>query len=279
MARFTCKFGIIKYIPSSVKQEIINIGVIIHSPKEGKIAFKLLDYDSRIKNFITEFQYAEFSAFRRLMGKHLRGLNSKLFDNLTDVPLTDENYLEIFQSALKGPFIITKPEFIFTENIVEQVEGLYSNLVLSPDEIRTKQKPLIKQVEERLVSEGIDRYIERDIQVKNLPFNLNIDFGYRYDQVIDLLQPLSIQESPRENYKEGVFWKDAIQKLHSDRELNTGHFIAIIKPPKDPQRMGFSELIKQFQTIDKTSIVNYGSRDFDRLIFTLKNHGKLDKAL
>jgi Protein of unknown function (DUF3037) len=279
MARTASKFGVIKYIPSSIKQEIINVGVIMHSPKEGKLSFKLLDYDTRIKNFITEYQYAEFRAFRRLLGKHLRGLNSKIFDNLIDVSLNDENYLEKLQISIKSPFLIAKPEFIFTDNIVEQTEGLYNNLVLSPDEIKTKQKPLIKQVEERLILEGIDRYIERDIHVKNLPFNLNIDFGYRNDQILNLIQPLSIQESPRENYKEGMFWKDAISKLHNDRELNTGHFIAIIKPPNNAQKVGFSELVKQFDDIEKTSIINYGTRDFDRLIFTLKNHGNLGRAV
>lgn len=76
MARLACKFGVIKFIPSSIKQEIINIGVIMHSPKEAKVTFKLLDYDARIKNFLNEFQYAEFRAFRRVLGKHLRGLNS-----------------------------------------------------------------------------------------------------------------------------------------------------------------------------------------------------------
>lgn len=279
MARLACKFGVIKFIPNSIKQEIINIGIIVHSPKEGRIAFKFLDYDTRIKHFITEFQYAEFRAFRRLLGKHLRGLNSRMFDTLIDVPLSDENYLEKLQSSLKEPFIIAKPEFIFTDNIEEQIEGLYDNLVLTEEEIKTKQKPLIKQVEERLVSEGIEKYIERDIPVKNLPFNLNIEFGYRYNQVMDLIQPLSIQGSPRENYKEGMFWRDAIEKLQDDKELNTGHFIAIIKPPRNAQKLGLSELIKQFETIERVSVVNYDTRDFDRLIYTLKNHGKLDRAI
>lgn len=279
MARLACKFGVIKFIPNSIKQEIINIGIIVHSPKEGRIAFKFLDYDTRIKHFITEFQYAEFRAFRRLLGKHLRGLNSRMFDTLIDVPLSDENYLEKLQSSLKEPFIIAKPEFIFTDNIEEQIEGLYDNLILTEEEIKTKQKPLIKQVEERLVSEGIEKYIERDIPVKNLPFNLNIEFGYRYNQVMDLIQPLSIQGSPRENYKEGMFWRDAIEKLQDDKELNTGHFIAIIKPPRNAQKLGLSELIKQFETIERVSVVNYDTRDFDRLIYTLKNHGKLDRAI
>ncbi|AWP30392.1 DUF3037 domain-containing protein [Paenibacillus sp. Cedars] len=279
MARFASKFGVIKYIPSSIKQEVINVGIIIHSPKESKVAFKFLDYDTRIKNFVTEIQYAEYRAFRKLIGKHLKSLNTKPYDSLINVPLSDENYLEKLQSSVKPPFIIAKPEYIFTDNIMDQIEGLYDNMIITPDEIRTKQKPLIKQVEERLISEGIDRFIERDIQVKNLPFTLNIDFGYRIDGVIDLIQPLSIQESPRENYKEGVFWKDAIEKLHNDKELNSGYFIAIIKPTKNAEKVGFSELIKQFDSIEKASVVNYGTREFDRLIYTLKNHGKLERAL
>ncbi|WP_238654429.1 DUF3037 domain-containing protein [Paenibacillus piscarius] len=266
-------------MPSSIKQEIINIGVIIHSPKESKIAFKFLEYDTRIKNFLTEFQYAEYRAFRKLMSKHLRSLNTKFFDTLIDVSLGDNNYLEKLQSSIKAPFILAKPEYIFTENIVHQVEGLYDNLVISQEEIRTKQKSLIKQVEERLTSEGIDRFIERDIQVKNLPFSLNIDFGYRIDNTLDLIQPLSIQESPRENYKEGVFWKDAIEKLHNDVDLNSGHFIAIIKPTKNSEKTGYQELIYQFETIDRATIINYGTRDFDRLIYTLKSGGNLEEAL
>jgi|GEM_PF-6322210 len=279
MARLASKFGVIKFIPSSIKQEVINIGVILHSPKESKVTFKFLDYDTRIKNFLNDVQYAEFRAFRRLMGKHLKALNAKPYDSLVGTSLNDENYLEKLQSCLKIPFIIAKPEYIFTDSIFEQIEGLYSNLVISPEEIRTKQKPLIKQVEERLVLEGIDRYIERDIQVKNLPFNLNIDFGHRVDGTIDLIQPLSVQESPRENYKEGVFWKDAIEKLHSDQELNSGFFIAIVKPTKNAEKVGFSELVKQFENIERATVVNYGSRDFDRLIYTLKSHGKLERAL
>ncbi len=279
VARFASKFGVIKFMPSSIKQEIINIGVIIHSPKESKIAFKFLEYDTRIKNFLTEFQYAEYRAFRKLMSKHLRSLNTKFFDTLIDVSLGDNNYLEKLQSSIKAPFILAKPEYIFTENIVHQVEGLYDNLVISQEEIRTKQKSLIKQVEERLTSEGIDRFIERDIQVKNLPFSLNIDFGYRIDNTLDLIQPLSIQESPRENYKEGVFWKDAIEKLHNDVDLNSGHFIAIIKPTKNSEKTGYQELIYQFETIDRATIINYGTRDFDRLIYTLKSGGNLEEAL
>jgi len=214
-----------------------------------------------------------------LLGRHLKSLNSSMIDTIINVPLNDENYLEKLQASLKEPFIIAKPEFIFTDNIDEQVEGLYKNLVLTEEEVKTKQKPLIKQVEERLISEGIEKYIERDIPVKNLPFNLNIEFGYRYNQVLDLIQPLSIQGSPRENYKEGMFWRDAIEKLQDDTELNTGFFIAIIKPPKNAQRLGLSELIKQFETIERVSIVNYNTREFDRLIYTLKNHGKLDRAI
>jgi hypothetical protein len=279
MARFASKFGVIKYIPNSIKQEVINVGVIVHSSKESKVAFKFLDYDTRIKNFVTEIQYAEYRAFRKLLGKHLKSLNAKPYDAMINVPLSDENYLEKLQSSIKLPFVIAKPEFIFTDNILNNIEGLYENIVVTSDEIRTKQKPLIKQVEERLISEGIDRFIERDIQVKNLPFTLNIDFGYRTNGIIDLIQPLSIQESPRENYKEGVFWKDAIEKLQNDIELNSGHFIAIIKPTKNSDKTGFSELVKQFDDIEKASIVKYGTREFDKLIHTLKSHGKLERAL
>lgn len=280
MARLACKFGVIKYIPNSIKQEIINVGVILHCAREYKVLVKFLDYEPRIKHFVSDIQYAEFRAFRRLLGKHIRELSkAKFVDPLTGIRLDDDLYLENLQEHLKSPFIISKPQFIFSENIYHQIEDLYNNLVLDPEECRVKQKPLIKQVEERFVSAGIDRYIERDIPVKNLPFDLNIEFGYRCEGSLDLLQPISLQDSLRENYKEGVFWKDAIERVQNDEELNAGNFIAIVKPPRNAQKIGFSELLRQFQSVNRTFVVNYNTPEFERLVYSIKHHGHIQKAL
>ncbi|EEL67863.1 hypothetical protein bcere0026_51680 [Bacillus mycoides] len=216
-----------------------------------------------------------------MFAKHIKDLDSQMFDPLINVSLTEETYLEELQATLKMPFLIAKPEFIFIEeeNISHHIKGLYQNLILTDDEIRIKRKPLMKQVEERLVSEGLERYLERDIKVRNLPFKLNIDFGYKHDNTMDLIQSISLQESPRENYKEGVFWKEAVLKLQSDNELNVGEFTAIVRPPSNAQKIGFSELIRQFDSIDHVTVVNYNTPEFERFIHVLKNPRGLERAL
>ncbi|MEJ8547141.1 DUF3037 domain-containing protein [Brevibacillus borstelensis] len=271
MAGLTCKFVVVKYMPSSIKQEVVNIGVIIHSPALNELKIKFLDYDPRVKHFLSEVQYAEFRAFRRMFNKHIRDLKTQLFDPLLEMRLDDENYLEKLHEQLVRPFFVTKPQIIFCTEIDLQLENLYSNLVLNPDEQKTKQKSLIKQVEERFVSAGIDKYLERDILIKNMPFELHVEFGLRQGNGLDLLQPISLQESPRENYKEGVFWRDAIQRAFQDGEINASQFIAILKPPKHPQRVGFSELVKQLEGINNTVVVNYNTNEFEMLLFRLKN--------
>ncbi len=259
----------------------MNIGIILHCPKNGRVFVQFLDYETRIKHFTTELQFAEFRAFRKMFAKHIKDLDSQMFDPLINVSLTEETYLEELQATLKMPFLIAKPEFIFIEeeNISHHIKGLYQNLILTDDEIRIKRKPLMKQVEERLVSEGLERYLERDIKVRNLPFKLNIDFGYKHDNTMDLIQSISLQESPRENYKEGVFWKEAVLKLQSDNELNVGEFTAIVRPPSNAQKIGFSELIRQFDSIDHVTVVNYNTPEFERFIHVLKNPRGLERAL
>lgn len=258
-------------MPNIIKQEIVNVAVIIHSPIQNELKVKFLDYDPRVKHFLTEVQYAEFRAFRRMFNKHIRDLKSQLFDPLLETRLDDENYLDKLQEKLVRPFFVSKPQIIFCSEIALQLENLYSNLVLDPDEQKTKQKSLIKQVEERFVSAGLDKYIERDIPIKSMPFELHVEFGLRQGTNIDLLQPISLQESPRENYKEGVFWRDAIQRAFQDSDINASQFIAILKPPKNPQKIGFSELVKQLEGIDNTVIVNYDTNEFEMLLFRMKN--------
>lgn len=275
MARFACKFGVIKYIPNMIKQEVINIGVLLHNSNDSSIKVRFLDYEPRVKNFLTEIQFAEFRAFKKLFKELLKTQQHSLVNEIFAVQLNDENYLEGFQSILKEPFILSKPEWIFVESINDTMDNLYDNFVLDPDEKKIKQKTLIKQVEERILKGGIDKYIQRDISIKGLPFDLHIEFGAQIDDKLDLLQPIAFQESTRENYKESIFWKNAIEKLQYDESLNSGNFFAIVKPPKNSRNVGFEDLTSILRSIDNTTIIDYNSRELDRLINTIKHHGKV----
>lgn len=277
MARLMCQFGVIKFIPNSIKQEVINIAVLVHSPQQRIVKAKFLDYEPRIRHFVTDIQYAEFRSFRRMFNKHVRSLAGKIVDPLIEVRLDDDHYLEKLQQKLTAPFVVSTPQYVFSDNLDQQIEDLYQNVILDPDECRIKQKSFVKQIEEHFFRAGLESYIKRDIEVKSLPF-VHIEFGYQRNESLDLVQPIVLQDSPRENYKEGMFWTDAIRRVQDDHSLKSGEFVAVIKPPRKSKASGTQELVHQLRQIEGCTIVNYRSDDFLHLIENIKRFGTVTRA-
>lgn len=269
MARIACKFAIIQYMPDELKQEIINIGVIIHSPEMGMIKARFLKNLQKLQKFITGNQLNEFRHFRNTLNRHFKHLDTQMIDSKLDLPITFD-YLDELSNQNFNKFIVKNPTPLLTEDPFEKLNDLFNLYVFDEDHIERRDQPLVNTVWRKFIQAGVDSYIKKEVEIPNFPFP--IDYGFQ-NGAANLIQTIRFTESSKDNFKEGLLWKDALDLKEKVEQYKESPFYAVVKPPRHPEKFGYSLALEQFKDNSNVHIVEYGTRNFDGLLEHIKEHG------
>lgn len=122
-------YSIVQYIPNNLRGEVINVGVLLHDPQDGKLMFQLLDEkNQKIKGLLPNHTLQEtYKSGLELLNFTLENLPSD--GSLTDPnPFNDEFFEELKHDLPKG-FTLSKSNFSMTNNPKKLFDALLKNYV------------------------------------------------------------------------------------------------------------------------------------------------------
>lgn len=269
MARIACKFAVIQFMPDEIKQEIINIGVILHCPEKGVLKTRFLKNLQKLHRIVSINQINEFRNFRNNLNKHLRALESQMLDTKLDIAIAFD-YLDSLAERDFSKFVVKFPTPLITEDPYEKLDDLFNLYVFEEDNIEKRDQPLVNTVWRKFKQAGIESYIRKDVEIPNFPFP--IDYGFQ-NGAANFIQTIKFTDSSKDNFKEGLLWRDALLLKDQVQQYKESPFFTVIKPPKDPQKYGYSLAIEQFKDHNNVQIIEYGTHRFEGLLDHIKEHG------
>ncbi|MBH0166243.1 DUF3037 domain-containing protein [Fictibacillus sp. 7GRE50] len=270
MARIACKFAVIQYMPDVIKQELINVGVVMHCPEQGILKARFLKQLQKITKIFTSVNINEYRNFKNIFNRHLKISSKELIDSKLNVPTSLIEYLDSFSEIELPKFIIKKPQPMLTENPLQKLDDLFNLYVFEEDRIDKREQPFVNTVWEKFKGAGLEKFIKKEIELPDFP--ITIDYGYQNGQ-LNLIQPIKFTDQFKDNFKEGLMWKDAIEIKNRSESYKDSPFYAVVKPPANPQKVGFSLALDQFRDYEGVEIVKYGTRQFNEFLDHIKEHG------
>lgn len=168
----TSFISILRYMPSSLREEFVNIGLVLHSPEDQYISIKIVDSIKRITSFDDEvsghvlkkvinniasnfksdenynlFSFDELSDPNLLSKKTNRFVNTIRFSSIKKVSLDDAPLEEHLEKLFKiyVHFEVKKNERLSEHEILDNLKKYFSQKKL--DFYTTKEKTLIKNSE------------------------------------------------------------------------------------------------------------------------------------
>ncbi|HCD2940363.1 TPA: DUF3037 domain-containing protein, partial [Enterococcus faecium] len=188
-------YSIIKYVADFTKGEFLNIGIFIEESEKSTVKYSLLEPDN------IKFK----AAFENKLQKDVYRYGKDYFDYLISqikndqYPITNisENLIHHLAKGNDLPkgFVLSEPQYAKTSN----VEQLMSNLQVTyigekfvKSETATREL-VIKEKASSILSEAklLNYKIKTNVKIApspTLPFKYQIDFAYRVNNNIDLIQ-------------------------------------------------------------------------------------------
>lgn len=132
MTRVQAFYAVIRYIPSILREEFINVAVMLVCPTTDFQAVKALPSFSKSQGKLSMFDDADGQFVRHAITKLQQAASSKLFhEYVSDAPnglLTRDGFFELFRSYHNN-IRITEPKPVLTDNPEVTLEELYSTFV------------------------------------------------------------------------------------------------------------------------------------------------------
>lgn len=193
----TCAYHVLRYTPNLVRDEWVNIGVLVFDPTTGARRIRLIE------------EPGEFARVRRLHPQADEALLRALRDDF-ERQFTLQNggfreYLMKLNDSLSNALQLAPQKGVRTEDLDAEVERLYVDHVASP------QAPA--QSRERLSSRGALRSwcnqvlrqarvwerVEKSVPAEKYTFAgdpMKLDYGYRRNGTYGFIQTLSVSRDP-----------------------------------------------------------------------------------
>jgi hypothetical protein len=196
-----CVYVILRYTPNLVRNEWVNIGVLLFDPASGERRLRLIEDQD------------EFARVRRLHPAAdeglLRGLRDDLEDRLRDARRTVEGgdwkrLLAKWEDTLSNALQLAPQKGVFAEDLDAELERLYSDHV-APQRAASRVGAAGSRAFVRNYCAQVWKLanlwgrLEKAVPVREFTFPgdpMRIDYGYRRNGTRGFVQTLSVSRAP-----------------------------------------------------------------------------------
>jgi Protein of unknown function (DUF3037) len=196
-----CVYVILRYIPNLVRNEWVNIGVLLFDPASGERRLRLIE------------DQEEFARVRRLHPAAdeglLRGLRDDLEDRLRDARHTAEGgdwqkLLAKWEDTLSNALQLAPQKGVFAEDLDAELERLYGDHV-APQRAASRVGAAGSRAFVRNYCAQVWKLanlwgrLEKAVPVREFTFPgdpMRIDYGYRRNGTRGFVQTLSVSRAP-----------------------------------------------------------------------------------
>lgn len=239
--RKTTWYSIIRYSPNNLSGEIVNVGLVLHSPYDDKnLHYLVLDENTHKLRSIANNKVESniYKSFKDTLEYYLSKCNEDLsgqVGNITIGSSYEPKFLdEIYENYLDCKLTLTKPSFALTENVDMLFNALVKTYIgeqyLMTEHKTTTVKKHIKQLFEN--RNLIGRKVKSDLEFSPIvgleDLMIKVDFGFKngvwnYIEAIPTLRnPSEISEwfAKTKFTLETIKSKDASAKIHLAYKLS-----------------------------------------------------------
>ena len=173
-----CQFVVLRFVPNLVRDESVNIGVMLYNPDDGELVPRLTDNFRRVKRL---HPWADIDL--------LRGLQTDFEQRLAERVEDLGAYLETLEQTLSNALQLTPPRACLTENPEAELDRLYESYVQEPRlpgrvaaAIENTRAWIRQRVHGAFKRAGVLDRMQKRVGVENFTYkgdNFRLDFGYR----------------------------------------------------------------------------------------------------
>lgn len=224
-----CAYHVVRYTPNLVRDEWVNIGILLFDPASGRLLQRLVE------------EPAEFARVRRLHPNADEEFLRRLSDVFTPrSPAGEPNpstYIGRLEQTLSNTVQLSPQKGLLAEDLEAELDRLYRDHVEPPRHGRltedvTSRNGIRARANQVFRGTGIWPRLERHLRVDEFTYSgdpLRLDYGYRRNGTRGFVQALSLSRDPGQA-KVLAFTADAIRQKVAHPE-----FVAITEAEPRPQ--------------------------------------------
>lgn len=192
-----CAYHVLRYTPNLVRDEWVNIGVLVFDPASGARRIRLIEEPS------------EFARVRRLHPQADEALLRALRDDF-ERQFTRQNggfreYLAKLNDTLSNALQLAPQKGVLTEDLDAEVERLYADHVAAPQargdsRERTSSRGALRSWCNQVLRQAhVWERIEKSVPAEKFTFlgdPMKIDYGYRRNGTHGFIHALSVARDP-----------------------------------------------------------------------------------
>jgi len=238
----TFRFRILRYTPNLIRDEWVNIGVLLEDVNGFRRAIRVADEDAEIARIRRLHPGADENLLRALPAEfeaRLRGTNGEVTGYLDKLDQTLSNSLQLSpQTAILADDFDTELDRIFRERVARPAYARGSVTGNIREWIRNRLQDVFQR-------HGILRKLNKSVRVDEFtePGDpMHIDYGYRFNGTRGYIQTLPLRRDPTQA-KVLAYTAESIRKKAASSEFTA---ITEIDPaPENPRHQFVSQLLKK----------------------------------
>lgn len=223
-----CAYHVVRYTPNLIRDEWVNIGVLLFDPATGRLLHRLVE------------EPAEFARIRRLHPTADEDLLRRLSDDFASQSTAGGNnaqsYITRLEQTLSNTLQLSPQKGLLADELEAELDRLYHDHVEVPRLGRTTELATRNGIRARanqvFRGTGIWPRLERRLRVDEFTYTgdpLRLDYGYRRNGTRGFVQALSLSRDPGQA-KVLAFTADAIR-----HKLNRSEFVAVTETEPRPE--------------------------------------------
>lgn len=249
MKYYQAFYTVIRFIPDLIKNEPINIGLLIHSPQEGYIRTEFSDkkaniiskynedVDPSVVKYIIEDLSQDFDNKNYILRNHKMG------------DFQDENLLLKIFAAHSNQLQFTKPKGIITQDLNEEFERLFEEIVFK-EEVIKKERAIEERTMRSIVRKKLDKFDliknnivkENHIEIDRFGDRIKVDFKYLNGKP-NLVKNISFDTRSKEPMDHAKLWLknyEEIKESSKKEQIDKNIQVIYCLPTDDRKNMNSS---------------------------------------
>jgi hypothetical protein len=234
----TYEYLIIRYVHNVSTEEFVNIGILLWAPQERRMYHQISERYSRLSMFFDGFNgYGYRAMIRNLKGK-CRSVekNERLFRNVNNV----DDIAELIFSKNSSCFQWSEAISGITDDPALRVKAVFSDIVErhydKQERRRRSENDIYRDVHkllfERLKKRGLQRRVQRDVEVLGEHFGHKFKLGWQ-NGTRQFLEPISFDYTHgAELIDKAYVWSGRLADLGRNKDFK---LTGIVAPPQEKE--------------------------------------------
>lgn len=252
-------YSIISYVPKSLLNERLNVGLIVHNPQSKEVKLLILDEKNRkLISILTSRVAFEEYKIRKMLIEHKLNEAKSSNSSLLDYDLGNEQLIDLLAKDFSPYFRFSKKQMVITNNL-EEIFNKLADIYICKNFLDKKvATTTVKQVVRSVFEDKklLGTKIKPDVSIK--PIKEIVSLNYKVDFIYKNTDFHLVQAVPRNNDSLNDWFSKMVL---FQNEFNQEHKIEIL----------FDEdFIENISAANQ--ILNYLSRDSSTKIIDLKSN-------